>query len=398
LNENKNNNKNNLYVSNKKNIQYNHNFPSTNSSIDIKSSMFQSRRDNINTNYLANNILSEDNVNIHLPDTYSNQIINNTNSKFNNKYNNSNHVNKIITDTQKYTFGNNNSNTYYNGFNNEKQDNMGNNSQNIINNINEINVNNTNGYNTNYNYISMNIDNNIMKKKISNIANSSLIMQNNNNNYYSQNNIQRNSKSLNISNKNNRTESKINNKNMNEENNSKNRKYKRINRLRSKKKDNNYIKAVVSINIPGEEEQEDINLVKQFNLLVDRLNGQKTRSKAKENIKKSDKYYELYKITNENNLTSFLNPTNKKIKNNNNLFDKNNNIIENKDILNRNYNKKIGNTYFKITNYNLNRRIMALKERTFTSFNNSFRNDNRKENSYSKNNIEIVLPSNYIHK
>jgi hypothetical protein len=375
LNENNKNNKNNLYVSNKKNIQYNHNFPSTNSSIDIKSSMFQSRRDNINTNYLANNILSEDNVNIHLPDTYSNQIINNTNSKFNNKYNNSNHVNKIITDTQKYTFGNNNSNTYYNGFNNEKQDNMGNNSQNII--------------------------NNIMKKKISNITNSSLIMQNNNNNnYYSQNNIQRNSKSLNISNKNNRTESKINNKNMNEENNSKNRKYKRINRLRSKKKDNNYIKAVVSINIPGEEEQEDINLVKQFNLLVDRLNGQKTRSKAKENVKKSDKYYELYKITNENNLTSFLNPrqTYKKIKNNNNLFDKNNNIIENKDILNRNYNKKIGNTYFKITNYNLNRRIMALKERTFTSFNNSFRNDNRKENSYSKNNIEIVLPSNYIHK
>ena len=225
-------------------------------------------------------------------------------------------------------------------------------------------------------------------------------MQNNNNNYYSQNNFQRNSKSLNISNKNNRTESKINNKNMNEENNSKNRKYKRINRLRSKKKDNNYIKAVVSINIPGEEEQEDINLVKQFNLLVDRLNGQKTRSKAKENLKKSDKYYELYKITNENNLTSFLNPrkTNKKIKNNNNLFDKNNNIIENKDILNRNYNKKISNTYLKIKNYNLNRRIMALKERTFTSFNNSFRNDNRKENSYSKNNIEIVLPSNYIHK
>ena len=63
------------------------------------------------------------------------------------------------------------------------------------------------------------------------------------------------------------------------------RKYNRINRIKQDKKDSNYVKAVVSINIPAEE-QENINLVKQFNLLVDRLNGQKSKSKAKKFIKK----------------------------------------------------------------------------------------------------------------
>ena len=43
---------------------------------------------------------------------------------------------------------------------------------------------------------------------------------------------------------------------------------------------------------------------------------------------------------------------------------------------------------------NLNSRIMALRERTYTSINNSFRNDSR-DNFSSSINSEIVLPSNF---
>ena len=379
LNTNYDNKKTNANDNNK--IQYNKRFPSTNSSIDIKSSMLQSRRDNMN----VNNVVSEDNVNIHLSDTHmSNQRIYNINSKYNSNNSKLNHVNKINIDTQKYSFDNNN-NINNNGNNYEKQD-----SQNQINNINEENINN-NGYINNYNSM-----NNVQN---SNKNNPSLIMQSNNHNFYSQNNIQRNKISLNVTGKN-MTEVNTNNTNMNEENklNNNSRKYKRVNKLRTKKRDNNYIKAVVSINIPGEE-QENINLVKQFNLLVDRLNGQKSRTKAKENFKKSDRYYELYKNTNENIFNTFLSSgkTQQKIKNKN-LFDINNNINNNNSKFNDIYNNNRSSIYIKKKNSNLNNRIMALKERTFTSLNNSYRNDNIKENynSNSNNNTEIVLPSNFV--
>ena len=71
----------------------------------------------------------------------------------------------------------------------------------------------------------------------------------------------------------------------NEEKNDINKTYNKINKRILKNKDNNYVKAVISINIPGEEKNSS-NIVKQFNSLVDRLNGQKSKGKIK-NIKKS---------------------------------------------------------------------------------------------------------------
>ena len=413
INKNSNIQKNN----NKQNANFNQNYPSPNSSIDIKSSMFQSRRDNLNINNITNtnnNILSEDNVNIHLTDTIMSNQINHNNGKnnegvmslntlmtnmtennLNNKNNNLNKANNIILDTQKYTFDDNNNND--NGKNINKEDNIANNNQNIVNNPNEINLNN-NGIMNNFNSIN---NHNEQKDKIPNFNNPSLIMQNNN--FYSQNNFPINNISLNEPNKNNLTEANINNSNENDIRSSK--KYKRLNRLRGKKRDNNYVKAVVSINIPGEE-QEGINLVKQFNLLVDRLNGQKSHAQAKENIKRSDRYYELYKNNNENIINSFLSPGKSKKRMQTNSFFDISNITHNTKLGDINstssiYNNDISIISNKKNNFNnLNSRILALKERTFNSLNNSFRNDNIKDNNNNNNinNSEIVLPSNFAYR
>ena len=61
-----------------------------------------------------------------------------------------------------------------------------------------------------------------------------------------------------------------------EEKNDTNKTYNRINKRLGKEKNTNYIKAVISINIPGEEKKNS-NLIQQFNSLVDRLNGQKSK-------------------------------------------------------------------------------------------------------------------------
>ena len=160
----------------------------------------------------------------------------------------------------------------------------------------------------------------------------------------------------------------------------------------------------MSINIPGEE-QENINLVKQFNSLVDRLNGQKSQTQAREIIKRSDRYYELYKNPNESIINSFISPEkNRKILKYNYLFD--NNIKNNsKNGDNNFYNNDVSDISYKKNNYNLNSRILALKERTTTnmnSMNNSFMNENNTKNIYRNrinNNSDIVLPSNFsFHK
>ena len=76
----------------------NNNIPSPNSSIDIKSSMFQSSKNNnmniIKINNTNNNILSEDNVNLKLTDTIFPNQINNYNEKKNEEINSS----KLLTD------------------------------------------------------------------------------------------------------------------------------------------------------------------------------------------------------------------------------------------------------------------------------------------------------------
>ena len=362
-----NNNKNN-YKSNLANLA------SPNSSIDIKSSMFQGGKNN-NINHLNNNIIiSEDNVNIHLTDTYTSNPTNHYNGRneeimsknffsennknINSKNNKLRQVNKIIKDTQKYTFDEDP--------NNENDNNNGN-----------LN---------NYNYKTE------KNEKPSNYNNPSLVIQNNN--FYSQNNFPNNN---NMSEQNKTDNREVVMSNTTQDNKSTStKKYSRLNRLRKKNKDNNYIKAVVSINIPAEE-KETINLVKQFNSLVDRLNGQKSKTKAKEIIKKSERYYELYKKPNENIINSFISPEKNNINKKYNYFFDN---INNKKKYAENNNNSIysnensNNTNNK--NYNLNSRIMALKERTFSSMNSSFLNDNIKENYKSNGNTsEIVLPANF---
>ena len=394
-------------TNNTKNIFHN-NLASPNSSIDLKASIIQNRKCNynMNINNVNNNILSDDNVNINLSDNImspitknrkksdetmpSNVMLKNLNDK--NKNNNL-QINKIIRDTQKYTFDENANKENDNG-NIFDIDNFYKNKKEIIsNNFIQNNTNNTNGNINNFNYISSKNEN-IDKKSSYNKNNPSLIIQNNN--FYNQNNFPKNY----INNKNNNNESQIIMNNSNKENRSASNQYNRINRLRQKRKDNNYVKAVVSINIPAEEE-EVIDLEKQFNSLVDRLNGQKSKAKAKEIIKRSDRYYELYKNSNENIFTSLISPEKtKKNYKNKYFFDIDNlsNKIRNKkkywEINTRNSNdiSKFSNS----KNDTLNSRIMSLKERSYTSMNNSFINDNIKENYKNKNNFsEIVLPSNF---
>ena len=407
LNENTSNNNQNNFLNN---------FTNPNSSIDIKTSMIQNRKNNyMNINNINNNILSDDNVNIHFNDNIMSPIIKNrkksdesmptnillNNLNENNIYNkntNLNQINRIIIDTQKYTFDenankeNNNENIFNvdnfnnNSYNNMKSENINKDQKEIINNnFNQINFNNTNGSLNNFNYV------NNQKEKIEKSYNK-------NNIFYSQNNFPRNY--MTIQNKNNKSEIFMNN--ATKENRSMSNQYNRVNRLRQKRKDNNYVKAVVSINIPAEEE-ESIDLEKQFNSLVDRLNGQKSKAKAKEIIKRSDKYYELYKKSNENIFSTLIGRPEKSKKKykNKNFFDTNNfsKKIRSKkkyEIILRN-NNDISN-FCNSKNNNLNSRIMALKERSYTSMNNSFINDNIKENfiNSTSNFSEIVLPSNFI--
>ena len=399
------------FLCNKDGIK-NTNLPSPNCSVDIKSSMFQTRRDNnninfnnINMNTINNNILSEDNVNIHMIDTtLSKQMNSNNNNEKkeqivpanifksnivdnNYKLKSKNNENE---DNQKYNFEDNKNNYDYNDNNNNnyiKKDNI---NDNIVKEEqNEINLNSNNNYDNLNNF-------NETKNKI--INKPSLVMQNKN--LYSQNNYRSNNLSANEPIKNNLTEINKNDISRDKKRNSINRYSKINNRLSKSGKDNNYVKAVVSLNIPAED-QEEINLVKQFNSLVDRLNGQKSHQHTKINIKKSDKYYELYKNSNENDLlNSILSPgrNKKKIGHNNYIIDTHNNYSNGKFIEN-NLSNYFSNdvsmiSYGRNNNNNLNSRILALRERTYTSINNSFRNDSR-DNFSSSINSEIVLPSNF---
>lgn len=390
------------------NFNNNNNISSLNSSIDIKSSMFQSKRDKNN----VNNILNEDNVNINLTDTiFSNQQNNNFNGKkieeimpsnifaknltennINKKNNNIREIDKIIKDNQKYTFDEKPKEDNINNINkNTKEKNNKNEQINKINNFNQINYDNINGNINIKNYNSPNKKTD--KDEKSYINNPSLIIQNNN--FYSQNNFQKNNINTNEPNINNETELTT------QENRSKNKskRYNRLNRLNQSKKDGNYVKAVVSINIPGEEE-ENINLVQQFNSLVDRLNGQKSQTQAREIIKRSERYYELYKNPNENILNSLISPEKNKKRLKYNVFFENNTNNNGKygdnNISNSIYNNDMSYISYQKNN-NFNSRILALKERSMISMNNSFANENNTKNIYKKNNNnpDIVLPSNF---
>ena len=359
------------------------NMPSPNSSIDFKSSMLQSKKDmtNLNINNSTNinkNIFSEDNVNIRMTDTLvSKQTTINVNNENENIMPSNNlsmyNDNKSRIKLEKKSDENIQAFT----FKNEQKK--------LLDINNEINLdlkeeNNDNINNNNIELIEEKEKENKMQnksieekidtfKKIvfnNNKIPSSLII--NNNNFSGK--ITENPK-----------RSVMTEVSINEDKTETNKTYNKINKRLTKDKNTNYIKAVISINIPGEEKKNS-NIVTQFNSLVDRLNGQKSKGKIK-NIKKSDRFYELYKNSNENYiLHRILSPKKTKRKIPHDYFRDISSFLTNSEM----------STIASGKGSSLNSRIMALKEKT--NPNNSFRSDN--ENNQNDKN-DIVLPSNFLY-
>ena len=344
--------------------------PTPNSSIDFKSSMLQSKKDitnlNINNSTTLNkNVISEDNVNIRMTETLiSKQTTNNVNNDNENKNDeimqannlinlktnintniNNNEINlnkKEKENIQAFTFKDKEKIILTNEKEEEKQ---------IINDFEK--------------------EKNVAFKKIMINNNykipSSLIIQNNNYSNRITDNKQKRSAMTEVFNE--------------EEKNNLNNTYNKMTKKIKKVKDNNYVKAVISINIPGEEKKNS-NIIQQFNSLVDRLNGQKSKEKIN-NLKKSDRFYELYKNPSDNYIINkILNP--KKIKRNipHGYFKDISSFLTNSEASTVSSGK--GNS--------LNSRILALKERT--NPNNSFRSE-IENNGNEKN--DIVLPSNIVY-
>ena len=357
------------------------NMPSPNSSIDFKSSMLQSKKDmtNLNINNSTNinkNIFSEDNVNIRMTDTLvSKQTTINVNNENENIMPSNNlsmyNDNKSRIKLEKKSDENIQAFT----FKNEQKKLLD------INNEINLDLKEENNDNTNNNNIELieekenKMQNKSIEEKIdtfkkivfnNNKIPSSLII--NNNNFSSK--ITENPK-----------RSVMTEVSINEDKTETNKTYNKINKRLTKDKNTNYIKAVISINIPGEEKKNS-NIVTQFNSLVDRLNGQKSKGKIK-NIKKSDRFYELYKNSNENYiLHRILSPKKTKRKIPHDYFRDISSFLTNSEM----------STIASGKGSSLNSRIMALKEKT--NPNNSFRSDNE-NNQNGKN--DIVLPSNFLY-
>ena len=359
------------------------NMPSPNSSIDFKSSMLQSKKDmtNLNINNSTNinkNIFSEDNVNIRMTDTLvSKQTTINVNNENENIMPSNNlsmyNDNKSRIKLEKKSDENIQAFT----FKNEQKKLLD------INNEINLDLKEENNDNTNNNNIKLieekekenKMQNKSIEEKIdtfkkivfnNNKIPSSLII--NNNNFSSK--ITENPK-----------RSVMTEVSINEDKTETNKTYNKINKRLTKDKNTNYIKAVISINIPGEEKKNS-NIVTQFNSLVDRLNGQKSKGKIK-NIKKSDRFYELYKNSNENYiLHRILSPKKTKRKIPHDYFRDISSFLTNSEM----------STIASGKGSSLNSRIMALKEKT--NPNNSFRSDN--ENNQNDKN-DIVLPSNFLY-
>ena len=362
------------------------NIPSPNSSIDFKSSMLQSKKDmtNLNINNSTNinkNIFSEDNVNIRMTDTLvSKQTTINANNENENKNEDvmpSNNI-SIFNDnkSRKKVDKKSDENVQAFTFKNEQKQ--------LLDINKEINLDlkeeNNDDKNNNNEELIEEKENKLKNKSIeekidtfkkivfnNNKIPSSLIINNNNFSSKISENPKRSIK----------TEVSLN-----EEKTDTNKTYNKINKRLPKEKNTNYIKAVISINIPGEEKKNP-NIVTQFNSLVDRLNGQKSKGKIK-NIKKSDRFYELYKNSKENYiLHRILSPKKTKRKIPHDYFRDISSFLTNSEM----------STIASGKGSSLNSRIMALKEKT--NPNNSFRSDN--ENNPNDKNNDIVLPSNFLY-
>ena len=158
------------------------------------------------------------------------------------------------------------------------------------------------------------------------------------------------------------------------------------------------INAVCSLNIKAEEKFK-INLINQFNGIVDKLNAEREKQHVYEIIgsdreNKDIKYYEFYKNKTQNNIMKNMETLNQNFMDTNNEFKKSN--AKNINTLN-NYNKRKSiefngfNKNFGLLNKNLNENYG--KSPAKDSSNNKIKNFRNKIKKYSS---ELVFPSNKI--
>ena len=157
------------------------------------------------------------------------------------------------------------------------------------------------------------------------------------------------------------------------------------------------INAVCSLNIKAEEKFK-INLINQFNGIVDKLNAEREKKpiyeiKGNEKENKDIKYYEFYKNKTQNNFMKNMETLNQNFMDTNNEFKKSN--AKNINTLN-NYNKRKSiefngfNKNFGLLNKNLNENF-GKSPAKFSS--NKIKNFRNKIKKYSS---ELVFPSNKI--
>ena len=155
------------------------------------------------------------------------------------------------------------------------------------------------------------------------------------------------------------------------------------------------VNAVCSLNIKAEEKFK-INLINQFNDIVDKLNAEREKKPAYEIIgsdreNKDIKYYEFYKNKTQNNIMKNMETLNQNFMDTNNDFKKG--TVKNINTLN-NYNKRKSiefngfNKNFGLLNKNLNENYG--KSPAKYSSNNKMKNFRNKIKKYSS---ELVFPS-----
>lgn len=157
------------------------------------------------------------------------------------------------------------------------------------------------------------------------------------------------------------------------------------------------VNAVCSLNIKAEEKFK-INLINQFNDIVDKLNAEREKKPIYEKIgnekeNKDIKYYEYYKNKTQNNIMKNMDTLNQNFMDTNNDFKKS--TVQNINTLN-NYNKRKSiefngfNKNFVLLNKNLNDNY-GKSPAKFSS--NKIKNFRNKIKKYSS---ELVFPSNKI--
>ena len=320
-----------------------------------------------------NKIIKNENFFIKGISLYSN---NNNIYKNNNIFDKENITNNNHFDmdkTSKFTYNNSNKNDLYNNKNNLKQENEVPQSKSVHFNLNNINNNNINNeYENNQNKLGSNINTNMSIPIINNFHNTI------NNNIDTKTN-------LNSNNSNNNQESKRRNKS------------KIFGFFGKDKKVRISINAVCSLNIKAEDKYK-INLINQFNNLVDRLNEERektTVTKFLENEKadKYSKFYPLYKNKTHNDV----------IKKNFEVMNQNYNLNKdfNSDLNTNTIRNKTLNNFYKKENFGYNGFSNSNKNLMYNQNSRRIGNQYSNEIEKLKNKIQrlstgIVRPSNKI--